>query len=139
VQYESQLSTAIALLTPLREDLKSAIDADAESYNSVMKAYKETKNAADQRSAEAKIEAALKQATAVPLSVAQKAYEVRKIAQTLGPITNPNMASDLTTSLALARAAITGALANVDINLASIKDATFSSDVRQRVESLKAS
>ena len=40
LQYESQLSAAIARLTPLREEMKAAIDADAESYNSVMKAYK---------------------------------------------------------------------------------------------------
>src|SRR6201988_3039448 len=38
--HESQLSAAIARLTPLREELKAAVDADAESYNSVMKAYK---------------------------------------------------------------------------------------------------
>src|ERR1700723_569383 len=41
VQYEDQLSEAIARLSELREELKAAIDADAESYNSVMKAYKE--------------------------------------------------------------------------------------------------
>ena len=43
LQYESQLSEAIARLTPLREELKSAIDVDAESYNVVMKAYKAAK------------------------------------------------------------------------------------------------
>src|SRR5712672_3664840 len=41
LQFESQLSDAIAQLNRLREELKAAIDADAESYNSVMKAYKE--------------------------------------------------------------------------------------------------
>src|SRR6202045_1921425 len=43
LQYEAQLSTAIARLTPLREELKAAIDADAEAYNSVIKAYKQSK------------------------------------------------------------------------------------------------
>src|SRR3974390_952987 len=38
--YEAQLSAAVARLTPLREELKASIDADADSYNSVMKAYK---------------------------------------------------------------------------------------------------
>jgi formiminotetrahydrofolate cyclodeaminase len=47
LQYESQLSEAIARLTPLREELKAAIDADAESYNVVMKAYKAAKESAD--------------------------------------------------------------------------------------------
>src|SRR6202163_495940 len=40
LQYEAQLSAAVAPLTPLREELKTAVDADAESYNAVMKAYK---------------------------------------------------------------------------------------------------
>src|SRR6201993_677343 len=47
LQYETQLSDAIARLSRLREELKAAIDADAESYNSVMKAYKEAKSASD--------------------------------------------------------------------------------------------
>ena len=132
LQYESQLSAAISRLTPLREELKAAIDADAESYNSVMAAYKSARSAPDERSGEAQIEATLKQATAVPLSVAEKAHEIGKIAATLVPITNPNMGSDLTTASALAKAAVTGALANVEINLASIKDQSFAHTVRQR-------
>src|SRR6266581_8014855 len=80
VQYESQLSAAIARLTPLREELKAAIDADAESYNSVMKAYKQAKAPADEESGETLIEAALKEATEVPLSVAEKAHEIAQLA-----------------------------------------------------------
>jgi formiminotetrahydrofolate cyclodeaminase len=136
LQYESQLSAAIARLTPLREELKAAVDADAESFNSVMKAYKQSKTAADEKAGEALIEAALKEATSVPLTVAERAHEVARIAQSLEPITNPNMKSDLTTALALARAAITGALANVEINLASLKDQAFAASVRQRTQVL---
>src|SRR5246500_428332 len=47
LQYESQLSAAIASLTPLREQLKAGVDADAESYNVVMKAYKAAKESSD--------------------------------------------------------------------------------------------
>jgi len=131
LQYESQLSAAIARLAALREDLKAAVDADAESYNSVMKAYKAAK-AIDEKSGEALIDAALKEATAVPLSVAEKAEEIAQIAKSLEPVTNPNMKSDLTTALALAQAARTGALANVEINLASLKDQEFAGQVRRR-------
>ena len=135
LQYEPQLSAAIASLTPLREELKAAVDADAESYNSVMKAYKAAKTA-DQKSGERLIEAALKEATTIPLGVAEKAYEVAQMVKLLEPITNPNMKSDLTTASALAQAAITGALANVDINLSSLKDETFAAKVRQRTSRL---
>ena len=133
LQHEAQLSNAIARLTPLREELKAAIDADAESYNTVMKAYKAAKTATGEISGEALIEAALKEATLVPLSVAEKAHEVAQISHKLEPITNPNMKSDLTTALALARAAVRGALANVEINLASLKDAGFIAEVQKRI------
>ena len=134
LQYEAQLSEAIARLSQLREELKAAIDADAESFNVVMKAYKQAKDAAG---GDGIIDAALKQATSVPLSVAEKAREVTAIAEKLGPITNPNMKSDLTTAKALAEAAIQGALANVEINLESLKDAVFASEVKKRVEAVK--
>jgi glutamate formiminotransferase / formiminotetrahydrofolate cyclodeaminase len=137
LQHETQLSAAIASLTPLREQLKTAVDADAESYNSVMKAYKAAKTT-DEKSGEALIQEALKGATAVPLGVAEKAYEVAQIVKLLGPITNPNMKSDLTTASALAHAAITGALANVEINLASLRDGTFAAEVGQRTARLRS-
>lgn len=139
-QYESQLSEAIGHLSALRDELKTAIDADAESYNFVMKAYKAAKEAADGKSL---INAALREAAAVPLGVAERSAEVAKIASGLRAISNPMMASDLTTSIALAKAAISGALANVHINLDSIEptspeDEAFVAQTRQRAEELSA-
>jgi Methenyl tetrahydrofolate cyclohydrolase len=136
VQYERELSDAIARLSQLREELKAAIDADSESYNSVMKAYKQAKESSDGNEM---IQAALKQATCVPLGVAEKAKTIEQIAEQLKPITNPNMKSDLTTAIALAQAAITGALANVDINLESINDDKFAQDVRRRAATFSVS
>jgi len=133
VQYETELSSAIASLSQLREDLKAAIDADAESYNAVMKAYKQAKEASD---GTAIIDAALKQASSVPLHVAQMAREVAGVATKLGPITNPNMKSDLTTSKALAEAAVEGALANVEINLDSMKDEVWAAETRRKAAEL---
>jgi glutamate formiminotransferase / formiminotetrahydrofolate cyclodeaminase len=134
LQYETQLSEAIARLGSLREELKAAIDADAQAYETVMKAYKQAK--ADPARGEAAIDVALKLATSVPLWVAEKAHEVSEITERLFPITNPNMKSDLTTAKALARAAMTGALSNVEINLGSLKDEVFSDDVRKKVHTM---
>jgi len=145
LQYESELNEAIARLGQLREELKSAIDADAESYNVVMKAYKSAKESdrnAEANDGDATISSALKQATSVPLGVAEKAVEVSEIATKLKPITNPNMKSDLTTAIALAKAALEGALANVEINLDSLekdspKDDGFVAETRKRALTLK--
>src|SRR6266567_3960700 len=135
VQHERELSEAIGRLSQLREELKAAIDADADSYNAVMNAYKTDKSSAE---GDGLIDTALKQATSVPLSVAERAKEVAEIADKLKPITNPNMKSDLTTASALARAAIEGALANVEINLESLKDQGFVSEMRRKAGALKA-
>ncbi len=139
LQHEAQLSEAIARLATLREELKAAIDADAESYNVVMKAYRAARETDD---GGVGVNAALKQATSVPLGVAERAAEVARIAEALRPITNPNMASDLTTGIALAEAALTGALANVEINVGSMKagfaeDDAFVEESRTRVAKLK--
>jgi glutamate formiminotransferase len=145
IHFESQLSEAIARLTLLRAELTSAIDADAESYKEVIKAYKAAKESGDANRA---INATLRLAAIVPLEVAEKAAEVARIANQLKPITNPNMSSDLTTAIALANAAIEGALANVAINLTSIgldsaspcssEDEAFVTQARQRVAALQA-
>jgi glutamate formiminotransferase/formiminotetrahydrofolate cyclodeaminase len=141
LQYEAQLSEAIGRLATLREELKAAIDADAESYNMVMRAYRAARETDD---GGVGVNAALRQATSVPLGVAKRAAEVSKIANALKPITNPNMASDLITAIALAGAALTGALSNVEINLGSMKagfteDDAFGRETRARVDKLKTS
>jgi glutamate formiminotransferase/formiminotetrahydrofolate cyclodeaminase len=47
------------------------------------------------------------------------------------------MKSDLTTSIALAKAALEGALANVEINLGSLKDEAFVKETQKRAAALK--
>src|SRR6201998_1975895 len=107
LQYENQLSDALGRLATLREELKAGIDADADSYHSVLKAHKAARETDDGGIG---VNAGLGRATSVPLGVAERAAEVSQIAETLKPITNPHMASDLTTAVALAQAALTGAL-----------------------------
>ncbi|HTW81766.1 MAG TPA: glutamate formimidoyltransferase [Terracidiphilus sp.] len=145
LEHDAALGEAIARLTVLREELKAAIDADAESYNSVMAAYKASKTAPDGGAA---IVAALRLAAGIPLSVAESAAEIAQIATSLRAITNPRMNSDLTTSIALARAGIAGALANVEVNLESLEadgpkplpadDAAFAVEFRSRVAALRS-
>ncbi len=134
LQYEAPLSNAIARLSELRESLKAAIDADAASFNDVMAAFRKAK---DHPEAQAEVDAALKQATEIPLKVAEQARETREILESLRPMTNPKMASDITVGIGLAKAAADGALANVEINLGDINDAAFVSRVRERVAKVR--
>src|SRR5512146_956373 len=134
LQYECELSDAIARLAQWREELKAAIDADAASYDAVVKAYKAAK---ENPAAQEQVNAATRTATRVPLSVAEKSKEVAGIVEQLRPITNPKMASDLTVAAALARTAIEGALANVEINLEGFEDAGFVTQVRAKVGKIR--
>src|SRR5437667_2440665 len=86
LQHEVALSEAIARLGELREELKASIDADAESYDQVMKAYRSAKDSSD---GDGLVNAALKQATSVPLRVAEGVVEVAQIAENLKSIPNP--------------------------------------------------
>ena len=78
----------------------------------------------------------MKGATSVPLSVAEKSREAAQILESLKTITNPKMASDLTVGVALARAAVEGALANVEINLESLTDPQFVAEIRAKAAAL---
>jgi glutamate formiminotransferase / formiminotetrahydrofolate cyclodeaminase len=128
-QHERELSEAIGRLNRLREELKASVDLDAASYAEVMKAYKDAKTASA-KVGERMISDALKNATRVPLGIAQKANEVRQIVESLKPITSKNMWSDLAVASALARTAIEGGLANVQINLQELKDEAFKAEMQ---------
>ena len=135
LQYERELSEAIARLAQLREELKTAIDADADSYTAVVSAYKQAKESSN---GDAVINQALKGAANVPLGVAERSREIARILEALRPITNPKMASDLTVGLALAHAAVEGALANVEINLESLTEPRLADELRAKARALQA-
>ena len=135
-QYEPQLSEAISRLSRLREELKASIELDAASYAEVMKAYKDAKTSPEL--GERMIADALRNATRVPLGIAQKAYEVHRLIESLKPITSKNMWSDLAVASSLARTAIAGGLANVEINLQELKDEAFKAEMHTAASAMKA-
>jgi glutamate formiminotransferase/formiminotetrahydrofolate cyclodeaminase len=133
LEHARELGEAIARLTELREELTAAIEEDAEAYDGVVRAYREARVSTG---ADGSVNAALERATRVPWEVAQRALEVAAISETLGPITNPNMRSDLATAVALAKAGVEGARANVEINLESLKDGPLAAELRQKLAAL---
>ena len=135
-QYEQQLSEAISRLSRLREELKASIELDAASYAEVMKAYKDARTSPEL--GERMIADALRNATRVPLGIAQKAYEVHRLIESLKPITSKNMWSDLAVASSLARTAIAGGLANVEINLQELKDEAFKAEMHTAASAIKA-
>ena len=118
-EFDAESNAALAKLAALREELQAAIDTDAASYQAVVAAVQAQKTRRRSRPARppGRVTAALLGAASVPLRVAECAVEVRSLVALLRSKTNPRMASDLTVADSLARAAMEGALANVEINL----------------------
>lgn len=136
-QHDAVYNEVIARLSALREELKAAIDEDANSYREVVAAYKAAKE--NETEGAKLISNAMRGATTVPLHVAEKAWEIAGIVERLTPITNPRMASDLVVAGLLANAAKDGAKANVEINLAELDaegEGEFIADVRGRLEAI---
>ncbi len=134
---EEQLKVVLERAGVLREKLLAAVDEDTEAYNAVSQSYK-LPRATDAEKAErtAAIQAALKQATEVPLGVAQAAMETSHLAIIAIQKSNPNVASDARVARLLADAAREGAVANVEINLGSITDSDFVSRVKDELDGL---
>jgi glutamate formiminotransferase len=113
--------------------LAQAVERDAAAFNGVMAAYKVPKT---QRAPF--VQEALQQAARVPMEVAEHVFDLAIQLEALEHEAPPKFASDLATARALAQAALTGALANVHINLAVITDPAFRQALEERIEALKS-
>jgi glutamate formiminotransferase / formiminotetrahydrofolate cyclodeaminase len=118
-----ELSAVARLLTEGRQRFLTLADEDANAYESVRAARRARKEHPDDPERPAAYAAALERAANVPLETARRAVELGRRLDAVGPRTKSALQSDLTTALALFRAAAEGALANVAINLADLKAA----------------
>lgn len=134
---EEELKVVLDRARALRETLLAAVDEDTEAYNAVSAAYKLPRaTEAEKSERTSAIQAALKQATEVPLHVAQAAMETGHLAMIAVQKSNPNVASDARVARLLADAAREGAVANVEINLGSISDGAFVSHIKDELDGL---
>jgi glutamate formiminotransferase/formiminotetrahydrofolate cyclodeaminase len=117
--------------------LAESIDRDANSFESVMAAYKLLPGTpAEQQRREEAIQQALKGAAEVPLQVARKSAELFEKLGQLEPMSSPSMLSDIRVGRLMAAAAVRGSLENVAINLESIVDPAFVSRMKSEVQAL---
>jgi formiminotetrahydrofolate cyclodeaminase len=136
----AQMQDTLARSEALRARLTSAVDEDAEAYHGVMCAYALPRADHAQRFRRAQsIQAALEQATRVPLIVAADCAGVLALARLVTDIGNPSASSDAAVSGFLADAGLRGALRNVTINLPFITDAGFVAEAQAEVDRLEAS
>jgi len=103
----------------LKEAFLDFADQDAEAYTAVIKAYRLPTNTNTRSEA---IDAALRHAAEVPLAVAENCLELLELLVQLASLGSRSCISDVGVAALLGKAAFEGALLNVEINLAAMKD-----------------
>jgi len=133
------LGTMVAGLAKLQADafeadrkfFAEAVKRDAASYEAVRAAYKRPK---DERAPF--VERALHGAAVVPLEVAEAAAALKNRLRELAAAAPARFGSDVETAQGLAQAGMDGALANVRINMESMKDEALIAGLRERLDRL---
>lgn len=122
----ADLAEASARLRPLREALTSLIDQDSAAYETVVAAMRLPKDTdADKQARRAAIEAAMREATEVPMATMRACQQALRGAVVVAGSGNRNAASDTGVAVELLLAGLRGAAMNVDANVKSLSDAAF--------------
>jgi glutamate formiminotransferase/formiminotetrahydrofolate cyclodeaminase len=118
--------------------LLSLVDEDARSFAHLMEGYKMPRvRGEEKRERTDEIQSRLKKATDVPLMTAENALATIELARQLSKDANVNAISDLQTAIYVGHASALGALANVSINLAGIKDAEYCAQMRSKISAIQ--
>ena len=123
----------------LKHKLVQAIDKDSDAYKDVITAIKlPGSTGAEKRNREKAIQNGLKQATLIPMAVAEDAARVMELAGRAIAKGNKNTIPDGAVGVMMAKTAILSALYNAKINLSSIKDNTFIEKISRQIKGLEA-
>ena len=123
---KAALAKARDVLIPLVAQLQRLADADAQSFDRVMAAYRLPKLSDEEKTARTQaIQSALQGATTVPLETLRTCADALAHARVVAEHGNRSAASDAGVAIGLLRAAANGAHANVQTNLDGIKDEAF--------------
>ena len=136
---ESEMKDIAATVQSLRDKLVTEVDKDSNAYKDVLAAFKLPKTTEkEQEQRKQAIQDAMKNAARVPLGVAYDALKVMDLAEKVIRDGNRNAASDGAVGTMMARTAALGALFNVKINLASVKDKPFVEEMMREVNKLES-
>ena len=115
--------------------LLGCADDDTAAFNEVMKAFKLPKTTdEDKRARREAIQLALKGAVSAPRRTLQLAAEGMQMAAFVAESGNDNAASDAGVGALLLDTAMGGAIFNMQINLASIKDQDFVAQMKSEID-----
>lgn len=137
-EVEEEMKAVIPGMRKTQEQLLVDIRRDSESFDLFMQALTLPKDTEEEKQARTEaMQNGLKEAVKVPLSVAKASYEILPVAELMVTKGNQTAVTDGLVATMMARTAVLGALFNVKINLQSIKDETFVSEISKEVEELE--
>ncbi|HWP52330.1 MAG TPA: cyclodeaminase/cyclohydrolase family protein [Clostridia bacterium] len=135
--YETVVDEMTALIpqaAALRTELLDEITRDSTSFNAYMDAMALPKETEEEKAVRRQaMQDALKKAAEVPLCVAVTAAKIMPMANILVKKGNANAVTDGLVSAMMTRTAVLGALLNVKINLGSIKDEVYVSEMKEKI------
>jgi formiminotetrahydrofolate cyclodeaminase len=135
---EGRMAEVVEQAEALRCSLQAAVEADAAAFGQVMAAMRMPREGEEERTARSQaVELATRKATEVPLAVAEQACQVLELAAEVTESGNVNAASDAGSAGALARACLTAAGLNVQINAAGLIDRAMADSWMQVLEELE--
>lgn len=134
---EGDIKNILARSEALRTQLTDMVKADVEVFNQVMGAYGMPKETDEQKAQRTEaIQAALKEATDVPLACAKLCAEVIHLCLPVAEKGNKGVISDAGVAVLAGYAALRSAALNVYINIGGIKDESFVQDRSKQLESI---
>jgi formiminotetrahydrofolate cyclodeaminase len=121
-----------------RTALLDLADRDAHAFDGVMVAFKMPKETDEEKAARsAAIQAGYERAASVPMEIARAAVDLMELAEDATAMGNPQAASDGVYGAAHLYCAALCAIANVEINAASLKDAARRTALLDEVAALR--
>ena len=134
---QDEIGDLLAESEALREQLTGLLEEDVKAYTGYSKAAKMPRETEEEKAErQVVMQAALKVATDVPLSIAETAVKVMDLCMPAAEKGNKWAVSDAGVAVLMAEAALRSAALNVLINLGTLKDEEFVADRRAKLDAL---
>lgn len=134
---EEDMKALMQKTEKLQEELLSLVEEDAKAFAPLSRAYGMPKDTEEERAEKERVmEAALKEASRVPLQIMRKCCQVIELQKEFAEKGSRLAVSDAGVGVIFAKAALQGAALNVFINTKSITDRKFAEESEREADEM---
>ena len=138
-EVQEEMEGYLPRLAEAQRELMAAVDEDSRAFDLYMAALAMPKETDEEKAARKQaMQEGLKAAVRVPLSVATRVVGIMPMLEEILAKGNSNAVTDGMVSVMMARTGVLGAIYNVRVNLSSIEDAEYVTDMTARCAQLQA-